>query len=51
MEIAGAADMDGKPEGSAAGKMRIIVGNDDRGAAMLLQDGEDVLEEVELFVN
>jgi hypothetical protein len=27
-----------------------IVGNNDRGAAVLLQDGEDVLEEVELFV-
>jgi len=30
--------------------MRIIVGNNDRGPAVLLQDGEDVLEEVELFV-
>jgi len=27
-----------------------VVGHDDRGAAVLLQDGEDVLEEVELFV-
>jgi hypothetical protein len=27
--------------------MRIIVGNNDRGAAVLLQDGEDVLEEIE----
>ena len=27
-----------------------VVGNDDRGAAVLLQDGKDVLEEVELFV-
>ena len=27
-----------------------VVGNDDGGAAVLLQDGEDVLEEVELFV-
>ena len=26
--------------------MRIIVGNDDRGAAVLLQDGEDVLKQV-----
>jgi hypothetical protein len=25
-----------------------VVGNNDRGAAVLLQDGEDVLEEVEL---
>jgi len=28
--------------------MRIIVGNNDRGAAVLLEDGEDVLEEFEL---
>ena len=27
-----------------------VVGNDDRGSAVLPQDGEDVLEEVELFV-
>jgi len=27
-----------------------VVGNDDRSAAVLLQDGEDVLKEVELFV-
>src|SRR2546430_16336111 len=27
-----------------------VIGHNDRGAAMLLQDGEDVLEEVELFV-
>ena len=27
-----------------------VVRHDDRGAAVLLQDGEDVLEEVELFV-
>jgi hypothetical protein len=27
-----------------------VVGNNDRGAAVLLQDGEDVLEKVELFV-
>jgi hypothetical protein len=29
--------------------MRIIVGHNDRGATVLLQDGEDVLEEVELW--
>jgi len=28
--------------------MRIIVGHNDCGTAVLLQDGEDVLEEVEL---
>ena len=28
-----------------------VVGNDDRSAAVLLQNGEDVLEEVELFVS
>jgi len=27
-----------------------VVGNNDRGAAVLFQDGEDGLEEVELFV-
>src|SRR6266516_4600204 len=31
--------------------MRIIVGHNDCGAAVLLQDDEDVLEEVELFVS
>ena len=30
--------------------MRIIIGDNDRGAAVLLQDGEDMLEKVELFV-
>jgi hypothetical protein len=30
--------------------MRIIVRNNDGGAAVLLQDGEDVLEKVELLV-
>ena len=45
MEFAGAADMDGKPEGRAAGQTRIIIRQDDRGAAVLLEDGEDVLEE------
>ncbi len=25
-----------------------VIGNNDRGAAVLLQDGEDVLEEIEL---
>jgi hypothetical protein len=30
--------------------MRIIVGNNNHSAAVLLQNGEDVLEEVELFV-
>ena len=30
--------------------MRIIVGRDDRRAAVLFQDCEDVLEKVELFV-
>jgi hypothetical protein len=30
--------------------MRIIVGNNDRGASVLLQNGKDMLEEVELFV-
>jgi hypothetical protein len=31
-----------------AGKTRIIIGNNNRGATVLLQDGEDVVEEVEL---
>jgi hypothetical protein len=30
--------------------MRIIVGDNDGSAAVLFQDGEDVLKEVELFV-
>jgi hypothetical protein len=30
--------------------MRIIVGNNNHSTSVLLQDGEDVLEEVELLV-
>ena len=43
MEIAGTADIDGKPERWAVGQMQNIFRQNDRGAAVLLQDGEDVL--------
>jgi hypothetical protein len=48
MEIAGADDIDRRPERWAVGQMQIIFRQHLRGAAVLLQDNEDVLEEVEL---